>query len=225
MRLHSATICGFRSFAIQQSIELQSGLNCIVGPDGTGKSNLIAALLWVLGSAEDGEDPRELFFKGSHYRDPALRILVSLRYGDVPPRENDFEISRFEARNPDFSHYRINNRNLEPGHIPVERSEVAAQVHRIGCLDSLEAAAGRGSEGQVFLLDEIDATLAEDEFERYCAAMLRLRSANQLIVVTHRKEVIGSSDRVVGVTMEELGASKIVPMRLRSEEPRPGSSH
>ena len=40
---------GFKSFADPVTIEFTDGITCIVGPTGSGKSNISDAVLWVLG--------------------------------------------------------------------------------------------------------------------------------------------------------------------------------
>ncbi|WP_324717697.1 chromosome segregation protein SMC [Carboxydochorda subterranea] len=40
---------GFKSFGRRVSVELEQGLNAIVGPNGCGKSNLLDAIRWALG--------------------------------------------------------------------------------------------------------------------------------------------------------------------------------
>lgn len=39
---------GFKSFSERTKIVFHPGITTIVGPNGTGKSNIVDALLWVL---------------------------------------------------------------------------------------------------------------------------------------------------------------------------------
>ena len=48
MHLKSLELTGFKSFA-EAKIEFPTGITSVVGPNGTGKSNIVDAILWVLG--------------------------------------------------------------------------------------------------------------------------------------------------------------------------------
>ena len=60
---------GFKSFADQQTIILNTGINGIIGPNGCGKSNLIDGISFVLGaqSAKNlrGGKMTDLIFSGT----------------------------------------------------------------------------------------------------------------------------------------------------------------
>ncbi|MCY4051701.1 MAG: chromosome segregation protein SMC [Gammaproteobacteria bacterium] len=60
------------------------------------------------------------------------------------------------------------------------------------------------------MLDEVDAPLDDANVSRYCETLKRLANNSQLIVVTHNKITMESMDRLLGVTMEESGVSRIV---------------
>ena len=49
MRLQKLQLRGFKTFADRTELEFQPGVTAIVGPNGTGKSTLTDAMLWVLG--------------------------------------------------------------------------------------------------------------------------------------------------------------------------------
>ena len=60
------------------------------------------------------------------------------------------------------------------------------------------------------MLDEVDAPLDDANVSRYCETLKKLASKSQLVVVTHNKITMESMDRLLGVTMEESGVSRIV---------------
>ncbi|MEE9204433.1 MAG: AAA family ATPase, partial [Nitrospirales bacterium] len=48
MHLKSLELTGFKSFS-EAKIEFPQGVTAVVGPNGTGKSNVVDAILWVFG--------------------------------------------------------------------------------------------------------------------------------------------------------------------------------
>ncbi|HXX53777.1 MAG TPA: AAA family ATPase, partial [Thermodesulfovibrionales bacterium] len=49
MRIEKIELIGFKSFAEKTTFLLHPGITCIVGPNGTGKSNIVDSFRWVLG--------------------------------------------------------------------------------------------------------------------------------------------------------------------------------
>jgi chromosome segregation protein len=64
------------------------------------------------------------------------------------------------------------------------------------------------------LLDEVDAPLDEANVGRYNDLLRDMSSISQFILITHNKRTMELPDRLYGVTMEEPGISKIVPVDL-----------
>ena len=50
MLLKRLSLVGFKSFADRTHLEFDAGVNVVVGPNGTGKSNILDALAWVMGT-------------------------------------------------------------------------------------------------------------------------------------------------------------------------------
>lgn len=67
------------------------------------------------------------------------------------------------------------------------------------------------------LLDEVDAPLDEANVGRYNEMVREMSSISQFILITHNKRTMELPDRLYGVTMEEPGISKIVPVDVRGE--------
>jgi len=66
------------------------------------------------------------------------------------------------------------------------------------------------------ILDEVDAPLDDANVGKF-TNMIRQFSANsQFIIVTHNKMTMGAVDVIYGVTMQEAGVSKLVPVDFRS---------
>ncbi|MCE5193678.1 chromosome segregation protein SMC [bacterium] len=68
-----------------------------------------------------------------------------------------------------------------------------------------------------YLLDEVDNALDEDNVHRF-ARLLREQEDSQFLVVTHNRETMLAADVLYGVTMQESGVSKVVSLRLDSDE-------
>ena len=73
MPLTKLKILGFKSFK-QADINFAEGFNCIVGSNGSGKSNIIDALRWVFGETRLSQlrcrEPVDLIFAGSKLDNP-----------------------------------------------------------------------------------------------------------------------------------------------------------
>ncbi len=103
---------GFKSFAERTRIVFHPGITAIVGPNGTGKSNLVDAMLWVLGGHRQknvrGDRTDEVIFSGNAKR-PALSMadaVLSLADGD-----DSLAVSHRAFRSGE-SEYRMNGKTV-----------------------------------------------------------------------------------------------------------------
>jgi chromosome segregation protein len=64
------------------------------------------------------------------------------------------------------------------------------------------------------ILDEVDAPLDEANIDRFLAMLERFKEGTQFIVVTHNPRTMEAADWIYGVTMEEVGVSSIVGVRI-----------
>jgi len=67
------------------------------------------------------------------------------------------------------------------------------------------------------ILDEVDAPLDDSNIDRYTKILTKFSRDTQFIVVTHNKRTMESATAMYGVTMEEMGVSKIVTVRFNEE--------
>jgi chromosome segregation protein len=103
---------GFKSFAERTRIIFHPGITAIVGPNGTGKSNLVDAMLWVLGGHRQktvrGDRTEDVIFNGNAKR-PALNMAdaVLTLGGD----DEELAVSHRVFRSGE-SEYRMNGKTV-----------------------------------------------------------------------------------------------------------------
>jgi chromosome segregation protein len=67
------------------------------------------------------------------------------------------------------------------------------------------------------VLDEIDASLDEVNVQRFSKCLELFSKDVQFIVVTHRRGTMEAANAIYGVTMEELGVSKLISLDLNQK--------
>ncbi len=124
MHLKRLEAYGFKSFADKLQLDFTTGVTCIVGPNGCGKSNVCDAIKWVLGeqnaknirSGGHGKTMQEVIFKGTNNRKPMGYCEVSLVFDNVDRAYDvDFDeliITRKLYRSGDSEYY-INNKKAK----------------------------------------------------------------------------------------------------------------
>ena len=76
------------------------------------------------------------------------------------------------------------------------------------------------------LLDEVDAPLDDANVERFLKMLQRFSERTQFVVITHNKVTMEAASLLYGVTMQELGVSKLVSVRFdtRATEASPAEA-
>lgn len=82
MRITKIKLAGFKSFVDPTTLALPGNLTGIVGPNGCGKSNIIDAMMWVMGESSAkhlrGESMADVIFSGSNSRKPVGQASVEI---------------------------------------------------------------------------------------------------------------------------------------------------
>lgn len=68
------------------------------------------------------------------------------------------------------------------------------------------------------ILDEVDAPLDDANVGRYISMIKTFSEKSQFLMITHNKRTMEMADILYGVTMEELGVSKIISVRMNKED-------
>jgi chromosome segregation protein len=72
-----------------------------------------------------------------------------------------------------------------------------------------------------YVLDEVEAALDDMNLGRLLKVLEELRSASQLIIITHQKRTMEIADSLYGVTMRGDGVSEVISQRLREVDTEP----
>jgi len=87
MKLKKLILSGFKSFADRTEFEFDAGVTCVVGPNGCGKSNVVDAFKWVLGSQSAkslrGMEMMDVIFNGSATRKPCGMAEATLVFDNT----------------------------------------------------------------------------------------------------------------------------------------------
>lgn len=66
------------------------------------------------------------------------------------------------------------------------------------------------------IFDEVDAPLDDQNIDKFNRIINKFSSNSQFIIVTHNKRTMSTTDVIYGVTMQEQGVSRVVPVDFRS---------
>jgi len=90
MRLRKIKLAGFKSFVDPTTLTIPGNLVGVVGPNGCGKSNIIDAVMWVMGESSAkhlrGDSLTDVIFNGSTARNPVGQASVELLFDNSKGR-------------------------------------------------------------------------------------------------------------------------------------------
>ena len=122
--LRSLQLLGFKTFARQTEIQFDGGVTAIVGPNGSGKTNIVDAVKWVLGSGQArdirGRKMEEVIYAGGERRSRASFAEVTMVFdntaGRLPVDYHEVAIKRRVERDGESDYFlngtRVRRRDL-----------------------------------------------------------------------------------------------------------------
>src|SRR6266851_1101760 len=122
--LRSLHLLGFKTFARPTEIRFEGGVTAIVGPNGSGKTNIVDSIKWVLGSgqAKDlrGKKMEEVIYAGGERRSRAAYAEVTVVFdntaGRLPVDYQEVAIKRRIERDGESDYFlngtRVRRRDL-----------------------------------------------------------------------------------------------------------------
>ncbi len=122
--LRSLSLLGFKTFARATEIRFEGGVTAIVGPNGSGKTNIVDSIKWVLGSGQArdirGKKMEEVIYVGGERRSRASFAEVTLVFdntaGRLPIDYHEVAIKRRVERDGESDYYlngtRVRRRDL-----------------------------------------------------------------------------------------------------------------
>src|SRR5690242_311707 len=122
--LKSLQLLGFKTFARQTEIQFDGGVTAIVGPNGSGKTNIVDSVKWVLGSGQArdlrGKKMEEVIYAGGERRPRASAAEVTMVFdnsaGRLPVDYHEVAIKRRVERDGESDYFingtRVRRRDL-----------------------------------------------------------------------------------------------------------------
>jgi len=122
--LRSLSLLGFKTFARPTEIHFEGGVTAIVGPNGSGKTNIVDAFKWVLGSGQArdlrGRKMEEVIYAGGERRSRAAFAEVTIVFdntaGRLPLDYHEVAIRRRVERDGESDYFlngaRVRRRDL-----------------------------------------------------------------------------------------------------------------
>ena len=221
VRLRSLSLAGFKSFPDKVDLTFPSDISAIIGPNGCGKSNLVDAILWVLGEQSPSllrlKQMGEVVFSGATRRAPAgaAEVVLTLHSDDGHWKEADgrLEIRRRVYRSGP-SEYRLNGKTARLKDVMDELMSVGLGIRDYSIIE-------QGRVGQVLSARPTDRRVLIEEAagitrykKRKHESELKLEHTRQNLL--RLDDVISEVDRSLRQLKRQAGQARR-HQRLRDE--------
>lgn len=195
-------LSGFKSFVDKTELDIDPGLNGIVGPNGCGKSNLVEALRWVMGESSAksmrGSGMEDVIFAGTNTRAARNLAEVSLLLDNTkrtaPAAYNnsdEIEITR-KIEKDKGSGYKINGKNARARDVQMLFADTVTGANSPALVSQgrVTRMINAKPQGRRLILEE-SAGIA-GLYARRHEAELRLRAADTNLI--RLEDILGSMD-------------------------------
>ncbi|MGC8798420.1 MAG: chromosome segregation protein SMC [candidate division WOR-3 bacterium] len=219
MYIKELQLIGFKSFQEKTTLRFAPGMNCIIGPNGCGKSNVLDALRWVLGEQSFSllrcAKNEDLIFAGTARIPPVnfAEVRLILATEDYPELGSEVEIRRRYFRSGESEYY-LNRqpcrlRDIQDLFLSAGIGTKAYSIFDLHQMREIIA-------GNIRPMVEEAATLAKfRETKEECERKLSLTQTD----LTRLEDIIAERERVVR-SLQRQSARLRVYQRLKQEENR-----
>ncbi len=155
---------GFKSFAKRTELLFNDDFNCVVGSNGSGKSNILDALCFVLGKSSAkalrSEKSSHLIYNGGKSKKPADKAEVSIFFDNAerefPYELDEVKVSRFVNQHGN-SKYKINDKTVTRQQVVelLSLAKIDADGHNIILQGDIVRFCEMGGEDRRMLIEEI----------------------------------------------------------------------
>ncbi len=205
MYLKRLDVQGFKSFANKTTLDFTPGVTCVVGPNGTGKTNVADSIRWVLGEHSSRQlrarRTEDVIFAGSDQRAAMgvaeVAITLDNEQGWLPIDFSEVVVSRRAYRSGD-SEYFIN-------HSKVRLRDVIELFQRAELGQNSYAFMGQGMVEQALSLRPEDRRALIEEAADVRIYRTKLEDARSKLKATRENvERVGLLVREIGPRISQL---------------------
>jgi len=104
---------------------------------------------------------------------------------------------------------------IQPQGKRLKRMELFSTGEKTLAAVALLLAIMRKRKSPIYIMDEIDAPLDENNIERFVALLKNFSETAQILLVTHNRRTMEAANCIYGITMEEQGISKVISIDLK----------
>lgn len=144
--------------------------------------------------------------------------IVQKNFGQLIPRVFGGGFGSLQLENPDDPFEGGIDVTVRPPGKKPKSIELLSGGERALCAIAMIFSMFLHKPSPLCVLDEVDAPLDEANLRRYLTMVREMSSVTQFLMISHNKEAMSAADRLVGVTQEQPGASRVVTVSLEQAQ-------